>query len=84
MEIQELGENIMSQGSLPLGAAVNISAMTPFQTVVVAMLMCFLQWMLQASSAGGSQSNSQDLSLESSLLSQRFHVSSCCRNDADP
>lgn len=54
MEIQELGENIMSQGSFPLGAAVNISAMTPFQTVVVAMLMCFLQWMLQASSAGGS------------------------------
>lgn len=35
------GRNIMSQGNLPLRAAVNISAVTLFQTVVVAVLMCF-------------------------------------------
>lgn len=35
------GRNIMSQGNLPLGVAVNISAMTLFQTVVVAVLVCF-------------------------------------------
>lgn len=79
MEIQQLGETEMSQGNLPLGAAVNISALTLFQAVVVAVL---LQWGASSIFWWWLVSHSQALSVESSLLSQRFCV--LCKDHADP
>lgn len=72
----------MSQGNLPLRVAVNISAMTVFQIVVVPMLMCFCSGCFKHLLLVALKSNSQALSLESSLLSQRFCISSSCQDFA--
>ena len=76
------GRNIMSQGNLPLRVAVNISAMTVFHIVLVSMLMCFCSGCSKHLLLVALKSNSQALSLESSLLSQRFYISSSCQDFA--